>query len=137
MRRAEAGGARGRGARRGGLGAFAGLGGLVALSSFIGLAGLGCRERVMGGDAAPAGDGGAAAGTGSAAPAPPPTVAAAPAAEPRLVYPAGSFVEVVGGARMAVVALRARAPVKGGPAAMLPGTPDAVADVALGTGFLV
>jgi serine protease Do len=36
-----------------------------------------------------------------------------------------------------VVAIRAGAPVKSGPAAMFPGTPEATADVALGTGFLV
>lgn len=48
-----------------------------------------------------------------------------------------SFVSVVARARHGVVGIRAAAPVKSGPAAMFPGAPDAVADVALGTGFLI
>ncbi len=57
----------------------------------------------------------------------------------RLLYPSapGSFVDLVASARHGVVAIRATTPVKSGPAAMFPGAPDAVADVALGTGFLV
>jgi serine protease Do len=64
--------------------------------------------------------------------------AAAPSA-PRVLYAAapGSFVDVVAGARHGVVAIRAATPVKSGPAAMFPGAPDAAADVALGTGFLI
>lgn len=117
--------------------------GLLAGAALLG----GCRERVVGEDAAPAAGSGGTTGSGAAqgsasAPNAPTTVPVAPLSsiapgEPRLAYGAGSFVEVVGGARLAVVALRAKAPVKSGPAAMLPGAPDAVADVALGTGFLV
>lgn len=116
----------------------------LGIAVAVGAGAAGCRERVV-----PA-DGGAAPNAatqtsqvGTAPPASPVTVPAASSAapaEPRLSYPAypgGSFVEVVGGARLAVVALRAKAPVKSGPAAMLPGAPDAVADVAIGTGFLV
>ncbi len=57
----------------------------------------------------------------------------------RLLYPSapGSFVDLVASARHGVVAIRATTPVKSGPASMFPGAPDAVADVALGTGFLV
>jgi serine protease Do len=57
----------------------------------------------------------------------------------RLLYPSapGSFVDLVASARHGVVAIRATTPVKSGPAAMFPGAPDSVADVALGTGFLV
>lgn len=85
-----------------------------------------CRERVTPLDAAAAS----------------PAVAAAvplpmPALAPQLSYPRGSSVEVVAMARSSVVAIRSRSPVKSGPAAMLPGAPDAVADVALGTGFLI
>jgi serine protease Do len=109
------------------------------------LLGSGCRVRKAGEDAAASGSGagaGSAAGSAAAAAAQSTTVpvmplAAATGGEPRLAYGAGSFVEVVGAARLAVVTLRAKAPVKSGPAAMLPGAPDAVADVALGTGFLV
>ena len=66
------------------------------------------------------------------------TVAPA-AATARILYPAapGSFVDLVEGARHGVVAIRAAASVKSGPAAMFPGAPEQVADVALGTGFLV
>jgi serine protease Do len=57
----------------------------------------------------------------------------------RVMYPSapGSFVGIVDKAKGGVVAIRAGAPVKSGPAAMFPGAPDSVADVALGTGFLV
>lgn len=97
-----------------------------ALAAFSALATLaGCRERQAPPDAA----------APLVEPAPPPVAAEPPA--PRLSYAGGSFLEVVAGARGAVVALRARSPVKSGPAAMLPGAADRVADVALGTGFLV
>jgi serine protease Do len=58
---------------------------------------------------------------------------------PRVLYPSGprSFVDLVGAARGGVVAIRAGAPVKTGPAAMFPGAPETSADVALGTGFLI
>lgn len=64
--------------------------------------------------------------------------AVAPAAA-RVLYPSapGSFVDLVAGARHGVVAIRAAQPVKSGPAAMFPGAPDQIADVALGTGFLI
>jgi serine protease Do len=57
----------------------------------------------------------------------------------RIQYPAGhgSFVDVVGDASSAVVAIRATTPVKSGPAAIFPGAPEAVSDVAIGTGFLI
>ncbi|HEV7558956.1 MAG TPA: trypsin-like peptidase domain-containing protein [Kofleriaceae bacterium] len=63
----------------------------------------------------------------------------APTASTRILYPSapGSFVDLVANARHGVVAIRAAQPVKSGPAAMFPGAPDQVADVALGTGFLV
>lgn len=117
----------------------------VALATAALMAGsAGCRERVMPPDAgvaptAPTAPSAPSTQAGAAVPATVP-VPTASSAEPRLSYPAypgGSFVEVVGASRLAVVALRAKAPVKSGPAAMLPGAPDAVADVALGTGFLV
>ncbi len=56
-----------------------------------------------------------------------------------LLYPTapGSFVDLVGDARGAVVAIRATTPVKSGPAAMFPGAPESTGDVALGTGFLI
>lgn len=80
-----------------------------------------CREREVGLDAG---------------------VNAAPAVKPaqaRMLHPAApaSFVDLVAGARDGVVAIRASAPVKSGPAAMFPGAPESAADVALGTGFLV
>src|SRR5262249_14110589 len=58
---------------------------------------------------------------------------------PHILYPSapGSFVDLVAGARHGVVAIRAGSPVKSGPAAMFPGAPEATADVALGTGFLL
>jgi serine protease Do len=49
----------------------------------------------------------------------------------------GSFVDLVKNKRHGVVAIRAAVPVKSGPAAMFPGAPEATADVALGTGFLI
>lgn len=69
---------------------------------------------------------------------PPPPALTSPAAT-RILYPSApsSFVDLIAGARHAVVAIRASAPVKSGPAAVFPGTPEATADVALGTGFLV
>jgi serine protease Do len=65
--------------------------------------------------------------------------AAAASATSRIMYASasGSFVDVVAGARHGVVAIRAAQPVKSGPAAMFPGAPEAAADVALGTGFLI
>ncbi len=82
----------------------------------------GCREREVGLDAR----------TSASAPggAPAPT---------RTLYPSapGSFVDLVHDARHGVVAIRASAPVKSGPASMFPGASEAVADVALGTGFLI
>jgi serine protease Do len=65
---------------------------------------------------------------------------AAPIAQAqRVMYPnaPGSFVELVTNARHGVVAIHAATPVKSGPAAMFPGTPETTADVALGTGFLI
>lgn len=62
-----------------------------------------------------------------------------PAAQSRILYPSapGSFVDVVANARHGVVAIRAKTPVKSGPAAMFPGAPEAAADPAVGTGFLI
>jgi serine protease Do len=56
-----------------------------------------------------------------------------------VLYPVtpGSFARLVADARASVVAVRAGAPVKAGPAAMFPGTPESQTDVALGTGFLI
>lgn len=91
-----------------------------------------CRER------APAVDGGPRdAALADAAPAA--RRASAPVAPDlsRFGYPGGSFAELVASAGSAVVTLRSRAPVRSGPAATLPGAPDAIADVALGTGFLI
>lgn len=99
----------------------------LALAGLIAL-GAGCRERqepVVAPAAAPATPANA-----------PPVPALAPDA-PRLTYPRGSLVEVVAAARASVVALRATQAVRSGPAAMLPGASDAVADVALGTGFII
>lgn len=58
---------------------------------------------------------------------------------PQVLEPAvpASFVHLVSGARRGVVGIRSAKPVKSGPAAMFPGVPDSIADVALGTGFLV
>ncbi len=57
----------------------------------------------------------------------------------RVVYSSapGSFVDLVANARHGIVAIHAATPVKSGPAAMFPGTPETTADVALGTGFLI
>ncbi|MDQ3334797.1 MAG: trypsin-like peptidase domain-containing protein [Myxococcota bacterium] len=62
-----------------------------------------------------------------------------PGAQTRILYPSapGSFVDLVSSARHGVVGIRAAAPVKSGPAAMFPGAPEQLADVALGTGFLI
>lgn len=89
----------------------------VFVSVFVALSG--CRERVEPVDSHAA--------------------AQAPAAATRILYPSapGSFVELVAGARHGVVAIRSATPVKSGPAAMFPGAPEQVADVALGTGFLI
>jgi serine protease Do len=61
------------------------------------------------------------------------------AASTRILYPSapGSFVDLVAGAKHGVVAIRAASPVKSGPAAMFPGAPEQISDVALGTGFLI
>lgn len=85
-----------------------------------------CRERASGGETNAA---------GATAPAPALTSAAAT----KILYPSapGSFVDLVSGARHGVVAIRAGSPVKSGPAAVFPGTPETTADVALGTGFLI
>lgn len=101
----------------------------LALTGLV-VFGAGCRERQEP-VAAPA-----AVAPAAPVPAAPSAVAAAPDA-PRLTYPRGSLVEVVAAARASVVALRAKQPVRSGPAAMLPGASDAVADVALGTGFII
>jgi serine protease Do len=68
-----------------------------------------------------------------------PPIAAPSAAPTRVLYPSApaSFVDLIAGVRHGVVAIRAAAPVKSGPAAMFPGAPEAASDVALGTGFLV
>jgi serine protease Do len=94
----------------------------VAVVVALGAATTGCRERDVASDAR----------AGSAAP-------AVGGATTRILYPSapGSFVDLVAGARHGVVAIRAAQPVKSGPAAMFPGTPEQIADVALGTGFLV
>ena len=85
----------------------------------------GCRERELPPDARPASVG--------------PLGPTAAATTTRILYPSapGSFVDLVAGAKHGVVAIQAAAPVKAGPAAMFPGAPEATADVALGTGFLV
>ena len=83
-----------------------------------------CRERLTSDDVH----------TGTA-----PGPALTSAASTRILYSSapGSFVDLVSNARHGVVAIRAGAPVKSGPAAVFPGTPETTADVALGTGFLV
>jgi serine protease Do len=92
----------------------------------------GCREREAGSDAR-------AAAAPASAPAPGPAPGPTSAAATRILYPSGpgSFVDLVSSARHGVVAIRAGSPVKSGPAAMFPGTPETTADVALGTGFLI
>lgn len=104
-----------------GLALLGALGGLVALGGL----GAGCRERQE------------PVGEPAAAPVALPVPAAPAPDAPRLTYPSSSLVEVVASARGSVVALRAKQPVRSGPAAMLPGASDAVADVALGTGFVI
>ena len=86
---------------------------------------VGCRERELPLDAS-AGSAGA-------------VTAQTVATSTRILYPSapGSFVDLVAGARHGVVAIQAATPVKAGPAAMFPGAPEATADVALGTGFLI
>jgi len=91
-----------------------------------------CRERVDGGSPIPS--------TGTApTPAPAPAPALTSAAATKILYPSapGSFVDLVSSARHGVVAIRAGSPVKSGPAAIFPGTPETTADIALGTGFLI
>jgi serine protease Do len=103
-------------------------------SAAVACAGLaGCRERAP--DAPAPGD----PQPGRAAPAAAAPAAPAPPARPRILYPSapGSFVDLIADARHGVVAIRAGSPVKSGPAAMYPGAPEATADVALGTGFLI
>jgi len=96
----------------------------LAVSATAAWGGLGCREREDAVD-------------------PHASAAAAPAvtgpAATRIMYPSapGSFVDLVGSARHGVVAIRSGSPVKSGPAAVFPGTPETTADVALGTGFLI
>lgn len=101
---------------------------VIAMGAACAAAG-GCRERELG----PGSPGGAGVSAPTAHEAP-----AAPAAT-RILYPSapGSFVDLVAGARHGVVAIRSGAPVKSGPAAVFPGTPETTADVALGTGFLI
>lgn len=97
---------------------------LAVLAAIAGLAG--CRERKLEDEHASA----------PAAHLPAAPISAAPS---KILYPSapGSFADLVTGVRHAVVAIRAGAPVRSGPAAMFPGTPETWADVALGTGFLV
>jgi serine protease Do len=64
-------------------------------------------------------------------------VDAEPGAPTRLGYGAGSLAELVAAAAPSVVALRAKAPVRNGPAAMFPGGGDGGGDVALGTAFVI
>jgi serine protease Do len=103
----------------------AGTAWLAAVLAVIGAA-AGCRERD------PASAPSSAPGTVAAAPSPTTTA-------PRILYSSapGGFVDLVAGARHGVVAIRAASPVKSGPAAIFPGTPETTADVALGTGFLI
>jgi serine protease Do len=84
----------------------------------------GCRERVV---------------DDRHAAAPPADDRAAASAPAKILYSSapGSFVDLVNGARHGVVAIRGGAPVKAGPAAIFPGGPEATADAALGTGFLI
>jgi serine protease Do len=96
----------------------------IAASAIAAWSALGCREREDTGDPR------------AAAPAAP---AMTSAAATRILYPSapGSFVDLVSSARHGVVAIRSGSPVKSGPAAVFPGTPEATADIALGTGFLI
>jgi serine protease Do len=102
-------------------GRAAALAAVLVLVADAAIGGLACRER----DEAPA----------EKAAEPP----GATSAQTRILYPSapGSFVDLIAGARHGVVAIRAAAPVKSGPAAMFPGSPESTSDVALGTGFLV
>jgi len=95
-----------------------------------------CREREDAGDLP---HGASAAGSPASGSAPTPAPTSAGPAATRILYPSapGSFVDLVSGARHGVVAIRGGAPVKAGPAAVFPGTPEAAADTALGTGFLI
>lgn len=104
---------------------------LVATTLALDLAATACRERDATVDPAlHTGSGGRAATLVDPATAP---------QTKRILYPStpGSFVDLVRGARHGIVAIRAAAPVKSGPAAMFPGAPETTADVALGTGFLI
>jgi serine protease Do len=95
----------------------------IALAIVLVLLLAGCRERELPiSDAQPASVG-----------------PAVPVETTRILYPSasGSFVDLVASAKHGVVAIQAASPVKAGPAAMFPGAPEATADVALGTGFLV
>jgi serine protease Do len=96
---------------------------LVAFAAVASLAA--CRER--------------ATGSGPVDDHAPPAPALTNPTSTRILYPSapGSFVDLVSSARHAVVAIRAATPVKSGPAAVFPGTPEATADVALGTGFVI
>jgi serine protease Do len=103
-----------------------------ALTALVAFAG--CRERAI--DSGHDEDRAGHATAHAAAPA-----AGTSAAPPRILYPSAgapvSFVDLVTGARQGVVAIRAGAPIRSGPAAIFPGTPETTADVALGTGFLI
>ncbi|MBA3398032.1 MAG: trypsin-like peptidase domain-containing protein [Deltaproteobacteria bacterium] len=92
---------------------------VLAITSAAAFVATGCREHEVGRD------GGVA-----------PSIAPL---QTRILYPSapGSFVDLVASARHGVVGIRATAPVKSGPAAMYPGAPETLADVALGTGFLI
>jgi S1-C subfamily serine protease len=104
------------------------LGALIAAATV--LATPACRERQAGSDPS----GMIVPSTGAPAPA-----STSGAATTRILYPSapGSFVDLVAHAKHGVVGIRAASPVKSGPAAMFPGAPEATADVALGTGFLI
>jgi serine protease Do len=111
---------------------------LVVLTTLVAdaaLGGVACRERTEPLPEQGGSGGGSAGSAGSAAAA----AATATSAQTRILYPSapGSFVDLVNGARHGVVAIRAGAPVRSGPAAMFPGSPESASDVALGTGFLV
>jgi serine protease Do len=94
----------------------------AALAGVLTTTAAGCRERELGLDARAAAPG-----------------VSDPAASRRILYPSapGSFVDLVAGARHGVVGIRAATPVKSGPAAMFPGAPETLADVSLGSGFLI
>ena len=98
----------------------------IAMLVALGVGGLlgGCRERVV---------------DDRHAAAPPADDRAAASAPAKILYSSapGAFVDLVSNARHGVVAIRGGAPVKSGPAAIFPGGPEAAADAALGTGFLI